>query len=262
MKKRVSVIIPTYNFSQYIGEAIDSVLNQTYKNIEIIVIDDGSTDNIHVVLGKYIKNGQIKYFYQENRGPGVARNLGIKNSFGDFIAFLDADDVWRSDKLEKQMKLFENPKVGLVYSDMEFFGNNFHFKKYSEMTKRFYQGEAMMELIKRNFIPVSSVILRRGVFDRTDYFTEDFKNLAIIEDYELWLRVAKIFEIDFIPDALVRYRIHGAQMSHGRARNYRSLAFLYKKLLKDSSFPRSCFIIYVRYLENKLKFFIASLFNL
>lgn len=261
--EKVSIIIPTYNSAAFIGESIESALNQTYLNKEIIVIDDGSTDNTRAVLEKYIKSGEIKYFYQENKGPGAARNLGIKNSSGEFVAFLDADDVWHPDKLKKQIKLFENPKVGLIYSDMEFFGDSFPFKRYSEMAKGFYRGEATRELIKRNFIPVSSVVLRCEVFDKAGYFDGDFKNFPIGgEDYELWLRLTRFFEIDFVPDAFVRYRIHGGQMSHGRAKNYRVLAFLYKKFLGDPSFSQYRSTLYVCYLENKLKLFVVSLFDL
>ncbi|PIZ44424.1 hypothetical protein COY31_02670, partial [Candidatus Wolfebacteria bacterium CG_4_10_14_0_2_um_filter_39_18] len=158
--KRVSIIIPAYNAASFIGDSVRSALTQTYPNKEIVVVDDGSTDDTRAILEEYIKSGQIKYFYQENKGPAAARNLGIKNSSGEFIAFLDADDVWLPEKLKKQIDLFKNPKVGLVYSDMEFFGDKFPFKKYSEMTKGFYRGEAMRELIKRNFIPISSVVLR------------------------------------------------------------------------------------------------------
>jgi len=260
--KRVSIIIPAYNAASFIGDSVRSALTQTYPNKEIVVVDDGSTDDTRAILEEYIKSGQIKYFYQENKGPAAARNLGIKNSSGEFIAFLDADDVWLPEKLKKQIDLFKNPKVGLVYSDMEFFGDKFPFKKYSEMTKGFYRGEAMRELIKRNFIPISSVVLRREVFEMAGYFNEDFKRFPIGEDYELWLRVARVFEVDFIPEAFVRYRIHAGQMSHGRIKNYRTLTSIYKKFLRDPSFSQYRSILYVRYLENKLKLIISTIFGL
>ena len=108
MNSLVSAIIPTYNSVNYISEAINSVLNQTYKNCEIIVVDDGSTDNTRKTVENYIRKypHKIKYFYQENKGPSAARNKGIKEARGNYIAFLDSDDLWLPDKLEKQISLF------------------------------------------------------------------------------------------------------------------------------------------------------------
>ena len=109
----VSVIIPTYNSSQYIKEAIDSVLAQTYKNFEIIVIDDGSTDNTKEVLAPYLS--VIKYIYKNNGGPASARNRGIKEANGEFVAFLDADDVWKPDRLARGVDILDQrPEVGLI----------------------------------------------------------------------------------------------------------------------------------------------------
>jgi glycosyltransferase involved in cell wall biosynthesis len=105
----VSVIIVVYNGEKYIDEAIQSALNQTYKDIELIVVDDGSTDGTKDVVEKY-KN--VKYIYQENRGQGSSRNVGIENSKGDYLAFLDADDLYASDKIEKQLEiLMENHNI-------------------------------------------------------------------------------------------------------------------------------------------------------
>ncbi|MFB6226503.1 MAG: glycosyltransferase family 2 protein [Candidatus Paceibacteria bacterium] len=117
-KDLVSAIIPTYNCAPWIQEAIESILNQTYKNIEIIIIDDGSTDNTKEVLEPYIKKNKIKYFYQENQGSAKARNKGVKKAQGEYIAFLDADDIWLPKKTEKQIKsIKKHPKIKLVISN-------------------------------------------------------------------------------------------------------------------------------------------------
>ncbi len=251
---KISVIIPTFNSSKYISRAIGSVISQTYRPFEVIVIDDGSTDATNSVLGGYIRSGGIKYFYQENKGPGAARNLGIKNSSGEFVAFLDADDVWLPEKLEKQMNLFENPAVGLIYSDMEFFGDKFPFKRYSEMAKRFYRGRVFGKLLLRNFIPVSSVIVRRSVIERYGLFTEEKQSYAI-EDYEMWLRIARATEVDFILDPLVKYRVHECQISKDHEDTYRKLVYLYKNLVFHAPFLYAPIVI-AKYIENKAKFLI------
>ena len=117
---KVSVIIPTYNAARWIGETIDSVQSQTYKNYEIIVIDDGSVDSTREVLEKYIKN--INYIYQDNKGVSSARNHGIKISAGEYIAFLDNDDIWLPDKLSLQIQVLESQKnIAMIFTDGELF---------------------------------------------------------------------------------------------------------------------------------------------
>lgn len=100
---KVSIIIPTYNSAKYIHDAIESVLNQTYQDFEIIVMDDGSIDNTKKVLRSYIESKKIRYFYQKNKGPSAARNKGIREAKGEYIAFLGADDIWHKKKLEKSI---------------------------------------------------------------------------------------------------------------------------------------------------------------
>lgn len=118
--QKVSVIIPTYNLARYINETVDSVLGQTYKNYEIIIVDDGSTDNTKEALSEY--GGKITYIFQENQGVSAARNKGIKEAKGEYIAFLDADDLWLKDKLELQIGLMNsNPEVAMIFTDGESF---------------------------------------------------------------------------------------------------------------------------------------------
>ena len=131
---KVSVIIPTYNCARYISKAIDSVLKQTYRDFEIIIINDGSSDDTEKVVKPYLKNESVSYIYQENKGVAAARNKGIRNSKGEYIALLDADDYWSSMKLEKQIPIFEKMhEVKLVHSNMYIFneGDEGNFEKYS-----------------------------------------------------------------------------------------------------------------------------------
>lgn len=206
----VSVIIPTYNKSQMVCDAIESVLNQTYKDFEIIVIDDGSTDDTKQKLSKY--RDKIIYYWQTNKGLSNARNKGIEISKGEFIALLDHDDMWFPDKLQKQMKLFENKKVGLVYSNaivIDEAGNILGFSFDSSIYKP-YRGNVLENLFWWNIIPCSSVIfkkellLKAGLFDPT---------LTFSEEYDLFLRFAKICEFDYVDEALIKSRHHQDRLS-------------------------------------------------
>ena len=119
---KVSVIIPTYQYDSFIGEAIDSVLAQTYKDYELIVVDDGSIDRTREIISKYGSN--INYIYQENKGLAAARNTGIRATKGEYLSFLDADDAWLPNKLEVEVEFLDtHPVVGMVYSNYFYFGS-------------------------------------------------------------------------------------------------------------------------------------------
>lgn len=206
---KVSVIIPTYNYAHYIEEAIDSVLAQTYKDYEIIVVDDGSTDNTKEVVSKY--GPKIKYIYQENQGLSAARNTGIKNSNGEYIAILDSDDLWLPWKIEKQMKLFEaNSGVGLVYSDGFAFGEEGVFDDFLfEENMNFYRGRVFDKLLLNNFIPCPSALVKRDCFNKVGLFDT---SLDACEDWDMWLRISLHYEIDYVNEPLVKHREHKGSM--------------------------------------------------
>jgi len=202
----VSVIIPTYNTGVYIKEAVDSALSQTHPNIEIIVVDDGSTDNTKAVLQPYINSEKVKYIYQRNKGLPGARNTAIKEAKGKYVALLDADDLFLPDKLGRQVQhLEENKDLDLSYCDI------YHFKdsepdKLLRLNYTYYSGEAVFEkLLEKNFIAPLSVVVRRSVFDRLGYFDESLRRS---EDYEFYLRLAYGgAKIDFLPTPLAKLRI-------------------------------------------------------
>ncbi len=256
MERLVSVIIPTYNAAPYVREAIDSVLGQTYPNIEIIVVDDGSTDTTKDLLQAYLHKGKITVISQENKGPAAARNAGMQKARGTYIAFLDADDVWLPEKLARQLPLFDNPDIALVYADMEFFGTPFSFKTYGEMAGPFKRGAVVRKLIKRNFIANSSVVIRAAILETIGLFNEDRKFFAV-EDYEFYLRVARTHAIDFVAAPLVRYRLHSGQISQGRSAGYARLAALYAYLFTLPEFKSYKFLIILKYIENKIKSFVS-----
>lgn len=256
MNGLVSVIIPSFNSSQYLKESIDSVLSQTYKKFEIVVVDDGSTDDVEEVVAPYISSGAIHFLKKENGGPAPARNLGIRNSSGELIAFLDADDVWKQDKLEEQLPLFSDEKIALVYSDMEFFGAPFRFSRYSDMAGGFYEGDVLYNLLKGNFIPNSSVVVRRKILEEVGLYNED-PELFAVEDYDLWIKVATKYKIGFSPESLVKYRVHENQISRTKKRTYKALCRMYEKLLRDASFDMYKDLIRSKMLENRIKYFLS-----
>jgi glycosyltransferase involved in cell wall biosynthesis len=205
-KPLVSVIIPAYNAGRYIKEAVDSALAQTYKNCEVVVVDDGSTDNTRQVLAPYIDAGKIKYIYQENKGLAGARNTGIKNSSGEYITLLDADDIFLPRKIERQVNFLEkHPECDICYCDLY----HFYEDKPDQLLKlnyRYYSGkEVLPHLIAGNFIAPISVVARRTVFERFGYFDETLKRS---EDIEFWLRIALGGgQICFLPEVLGKLRI-------------------------------------------------------
>ena len=209
----VSVIIPTFNSKKFIRECIDSVLNQTYKNIEIIVVDDGSNDNTEDYVRNYFKLNNFFYFKKNNGGPASARNFGIKTTKGDFICFLDADDVWLPDKIKVQLDFLIKENMDFCYTRRSDFLSEDGVNNSRVNFFKAYSGSVLRKLFWNNFITNSSVMMSRKVVEKCGFLKED-KYLFAIEDYEYWLRVASKFKIYFIDKPLVYYRIHSSQISN------------------------------------------------
>lgn len=202
----VSVIIPTYNYVEFICDSIESVINQTYKDFEIIVVDDGSTDNTSEVVKKY--KDKISYFYKENGGPSSARNYGIKNAKGEFICFLDADDIFIPEKLELQVKYMEDHKddnIGLIYSDYYCVSRRLKITDYYESIGFSSQKEAVMYLLNYNYINTSTVMIPKACIEKKGFFNEKYRYL---EDYDLWLRLGCNYKFGYINKPLVKTRSH------------------------------------------------------
>lgn len=203
----ISVIIPAYNAEAFLAEAVESALSQSFPAHEIIVVDDGSTDRTPEVAKKY--NGRIKYVRQENAGPACARNRGIRLATGEYVAFLDADDIWKSDKLEEQVRAFrENPAAALVYSKI----NVINSKKVNSSARpaKAYSGKIFDNLLVENFILLSTVVVRSSALREVGCFDE---SLFTAEDTNLYLKLAKLHEIVCVDKVLVYYRKHGKNIS-------------------------------------------------
>lgn len=223
MNDFVSVVMPVYNSAKYVFESITSVLNQSYKNIELIIINDGSTDDSDYIIKKFRTEPKIKYIYQDNKGPSATRNCGILSSKGNYIAFLDSDDVWLEDKLERQLQKIKQDGADIIYSDrfnIDIDGNIISRKK-----PLFYSGNIIEALYIDNFICLSSSLLRKDVFKKVGLFNE---SLHMSEDYEFWLRAALQCTFCFVDEALVKYRIHPNQSSARYIERLEAISQIYK----------------------------------
>ncbi len=201
---KVSVIIPVYNAESFIEETLESALAQTYKNIEIIVVNDGSTDGSYKKIKPYLPS--IKYISQENKGVSSARNNGIRQSKGELIAFLDSDDVWVPEKLQIQVEyLNENKNTAFVHSNIKYINESSQLISPETDFVPGISGMCFRELFEGNKIATSTVVIRKDCLERVGYFTE---NITFAEDYELWLKMAKHFPIGYLDQPLLRYRVH------------------------------------------------------
>lgn len=208
-----TVVITCFNYGHFLEGCLGSVLEQTYKDFEIIVIDDGSTDNTPQVMDRFSALPNLRYVRQENAGQARAKNRGIESARGGFIAFLDADDRWCPEKLEKQMACFKRNEVGVVYCRAKYLdGDNVEFPY--EMTGPYLQprrGKVTEWLVFDNFVQFSSSIVRKACFEKFGKFDETLK-MGI--DWDLWLRISTGYEFDYMDERLFFYRIgHSGQMS-------------------------------------------------
>ncbi len=224
----VSVIIPTYNRAAALQGAIQSVLNQTFEDFELIVVDDASTDNTHEVV-KQIEDSRIRYICRDtNRGEAAARNTGIIQARGAFIAHHDSDDTWLPEKLEKQLERFkgQGDDVGAVYC---------RFEKVTPEEKSLFpgdwpgqkEGHLFAQLLESNFIGTPTVMTRFACVETVGMFNESLRNVV---DWEMWIRLAKRYRILFLDETLVQCDYTGENVSSNpetliRAREYIFNAF-------------------------------------
>ena len=205
----ISVVIPTYNRVELLKRSIDSVINQTIKPFEIIIVDDGSNDGTEAMVKK--KYDSLKLIKQKNKGASAARNSGIKASSGEWICFLDSDDEWKNDKLEKQIIAVANN------SDYKFFHSNEIWikngKRINQKKKhKKYGGDIFKKCLDMCRISPSSVLIDKSIFEEIGFFNE---NLVVCEDYELWLRICDKYEVFFIDEPLIfKYGGHQGQLSY------------------------------------------------
>ena len=239
----VSVIIPAYNSANYIVDTINSVLQQSMQDFEIIVVDDGSTDQLKEVLAPFIRNKQIEYIEQANQGVSAARNHGYKRSQGQYIAFLDADDVWLNDNLEARLNKFKFGDFGLVHADA--FVIDGHSNKLPQMLSG-NEGNLLNDILAWNGTQVpgpSSILLKREVIQEVGLFDEQLSTSA---DHDFFIRVAVRYKIGRVDKPTWMYRIHENNMHKNIARMEHDVLRVFKKASEENlfhsiSFKRQCF---------------------
>ena len=228
-KHTVDVIMPTYNGARWISQAVQSVLGQTHKELKLYIVDDGSTDDT-AKYAKGLSDERVTYIYQDNAGAAYARNTGIKASNSEFVAFLDADDFWTPDKLEKQLAVMDkDPEVGLVYGHHYIEDEDGIIQRNLRIYKRGYIAD---ELAGGNFIAgsASMALVRRSVLDKIGLFREDFVNG---EDWEMWLRIAMQSKVDFVPEILATIRQHPENSQNNLQKMADGLVYAYSVMKRE-----------------------------
>jgi len=201
----VSVNLCCYNSERYLRETLESIVNQTYRNWELVIINDGSTDSTETVVKEYADRGfPIVYYYQQNQGLGYSRNEALKRSRGKYIAFIDHDDIWLPEKLERQVAVFENNiNVDFVYTDYYVIRNNKRIIKFGNKQP---EGDVFKSFLCSYPVHVSTAMARRKAVDKlSSFFNPD---LHLTEEYDLFMRLLYISKAAYINKPLATYRYH------------------------------------------------------
>lgn len=242
MHRLVSVIMPAYNAEKYIASSIRSVIDQTYSHWELIVVDDGSTDRTaEIVRDLSPTDERITLVYQQNGGQASARNTGIKNSRGDLIAFLDADDLWIKEKLDLQLLKMDETGADIVYSDGQHIhadGEPSEDEHFAVVPGRVEAARMFKLLYEYNRIQIQSVLARRDLLERAGLFDED-RRLQNCEDYDLWLKLARADAVFYgMEEKLIRYRRHAGASTFQESNVLRPMIAVMKKHADQSSLGR------------------------
>ena len=212
----VSVITPTYNRADFLGQAVDSVLAQTCPHFEMLVVDDGSTDGTRALMEGYLGDGRIRYFHQQNQGQSVARNLALSHSRGEFICFLDSDNAWVPEKLAVSLEAFEqHPDVDVVYGDAMKIDES--GAEISRENMRRYSGRIVPYMLRDNCVSMNTAMARRRCFDEHGGMSGRYR---VADDYELWLRFSAYYRFLYLPRYLAYYRVMKNQISSDKARRF------------------------------------------
>jgi glycosyltransferase involved in cell wall biosynthesis len=239
----ITIIIPCFNYGKFLPFTLDSIIQQTYPNWECIIVNDGSTDNTEAVAQEYtIRDNRIKYVFQVNSGLSAARNTGIKESKGEYLQFIDADDLIEPKKLEEQINFFkEKPSYDIIYGSVRYFRTQFPAERLYSMNrinKKWMPNvsgngfKVLKFLFERNIMAANCPLVKKSVFEIVGLFNE---NLKYLEDWEFWIRCA-INNLNFYyldkPGTLALVRIHSKSMSNN-IWDMRSIELEIKKDLTD-----------------------------
>ncbi|MFH1395272.1 MAG: glycosyltransferase [Candidatus Omnitrophota bacterium] len=226
--KKVSVIIPAYNKADLTVKTVKSVLAQTYKNIEIIVVDDGSTDNTTERLKPYCN--RIKYVYKNNGGACSARNLGIKKTAGDYIALIDCDDIYIPEKIEISVDFLDkNPDIGFIHTPVYFIDENDNVCGRYPRFKKAPSGYVSKKLLLKNFVCNSTVVVRAECFEKTGMFDETIFTPA---DWDMWLRLSEYYKVGYINKPMTLYRKSESYIAKHLEQSKRELLIVLEKVFR------------------------------
>lgn len=214
----ITVITPTFNRADFIEEAVNSVLAQTYGNFELLIVDDGSTDDTKAVLAPALQDTRVQYFYQQNQGQSVARNLALAKAKGEFICFLDSDNYWPPEKLESQVRQFaENPDYDVVYGDIIEIDEQ--GREVTRKNMRRYSGNISSFMIRDNCVSMNTAMARKRCFDELGAMSGQRR---VADDYDLWLRFSAKFRFLYVPEFWAFYRVMENQISTDKTRRFDS----------------------------------------
>ncbi len=236
MSVLVTVVMPAYNASKTIEESIHSVLSQSYKNWQLIIIDDGSKDNTYAIALEFSKmNKRIEVYMQNNNGVASARNAAIIKAEGQLIAFLDSDDIWLPNKLERQVKIFQedhDKKIGLCYTDIECFTLDVDDKYNCDQKTIISIEDDYLRLLTHDYIATLTVMIREEALEKVGVFDND---LFGTEDWDLWIRISKYFDLYRIEEKLAYYREHEFGISKNKEKHLREkFKVIEKHILKSN----------------------------
>ncbi len=241
----VSIIIPAYKAAAYIEETINSVLQQTYQHWELLIVDDGSPDHQDDLIWPYVEaDKRVQYVQQQNSGVSVARNNGFSQSKGELIAFLDADDVWLPQNLEKKIALFhQDPDLGLVHSDLAVIDSASNLTGEIKCGKAGYILDDLLAWTGTCVPTPSSILVKREVVEKVGGFDPKLSNAA---DQEFFFRVANAYKIGRVPEVTWHYRIHANNMHSNIEVMERDALLAYQRaeennLFKTKAFRNQCF---------------------
>jgi len=232
----VSIIIPLYNAENYVHKTIESILNQTYKNFELIIVDDASTDNSIKIINSYVRDDKrIKLIQSSSNfgGPARPRNIGIRESKGEYIAFCDNDDLWEKNKLEKQLDIIKNNNAGLCFCNHYKIDQNGNIIGAGKVKNKYKNPTFTNFFLSGGYIMNSSVIIKSQCIDDVGYQNESTEMVAI-EDSEYWGRILSIYKGCFLPEKLVRYRVHQGSIQNKTNNSYLNEQLIFCRVLSQS----------------------------
>jgi glycosyltransferase involved in cell wall biosynthesis len=232
---RVSVVIPTFNCAGYLGRALRSALSQSYRDFEILVVDDGSTDDTRELVAQF--GDAVRYFHRANGGLSAARNLGLSHAGGELIAYLDADDLWYPQRLEEGVRFLDaHAECGVVHSEVTIIDAAdavIHQRWHRETGQAYPEGACVLDLLERSHVYVPTVLERRACIERVGVFDERLKST---QDYLHWIRIAmEGMAFGYIAEPLALYRRTGSSLSSNPRRVLEDYVLMFETLLAEGA---------------------------